>query len=29
MDETLLARMVLVLDERQRRATLDYDDLNL
>jgi hypothetical protein len=29
MDETLLARVILVLDERQRRATLAYEDLNL
>ncbi len=29
MDETTLARMVLVLDERQRRATLADADLGL
>ncbi len=29
MDEIVLARMILVLDERQRRATLSYDDLSL
>lgn len=29
MDEKLLARMILVLDERQRRATVAYEDLNL
>lgn len=29
MDEIALARMILVLDERQRRATLGHEDLNL
>ncbi|MCP4316345.1 MAG: hypothetical protein GY789_10095 [Hyphomicrobiales bacterium] len=29
MDEALLARMILVLDERQRRATLANADLDL
>ena len=29
MDEIVLARMILVLDERQRRATLSRDDLSL
>jgi hypothetical protein len=29
MDEALLARMILVLDERQRRATIGRENLNL
>ncbi len=29
LDTAMLARMILVLDERQRRATLTHEDLDL